>query len=94
MRPSLPVPTTSLSLICEAEHKLVRLGDLDKDLEQARRTGQRLGTEWGHQTHIILHGKAADSRCGLYLVTFDLLVGVFLSSHGRRLYHILLLDHL
>ncbi len=46
------------------------------------------------QTYVVLHGEASDGGRGLGLVTFDLLVGVFLSSHGWRLHHVLLLDHL
>lgn len=44
--------------------------------------------------HIVLHGQAADSRCGLRLLAFDLLVGVFLSSHGGSFHHVLLLNDL
>ncbi|KAF3834602.1 hypothetical protein F7725_027160 [Dissostichus mawsoni] len=40
-------------------------------------------------THVVLHGEAAHRGGRLRLVTFDLLVGVLLSSHGRRLHHYL-----
>lgn len=48
----------------------------------------------GGFSYIVLHGQAADGGRGLCLLSFDLLVCVFLLSHGGSLHHILLLDDL
>lgn len=51
-------------------------------------------TKFPFRTYIVLHGQPSDSRCGLGLVALDLLMGVFFSSHGGRLHHVLFLNDL